>query len=34
MSHLIPGEYDVALNGVQIHCTVRSPSPVIVAPSM
>ena len=23
MSHLIPGEYDVTLNGVQLHYTVR-----------
>jgi proline iminopeptidase len=33
MSHLIPGEYDVTLNGVQIHYTVRGAGPVMVAHS-
>lgn len=36
MSHLIPGEYDVTLNGVQIHYTVRglrSDGPVLFAHS-
>jgi proline iminopeptidase len=33
MSHLIPGEYDVALNGVQIHYTVRGSGPVLIAHS-
>jgi proline iminopeptidase len=33
MSHLIPGEYDVTLNGVQIHYTVRGSGPVMMAHS-
>ena len=33
MSHLIPGEYDVMLNGVQIHYTVRGTGPVLLAHS-
>jgi proline iminopeptidase len=36
MSHLIPGEYDVVLNDVQIHYTVRglrSDAPVLIAHS-
>ncbi|HEU4745008.1 MAG TPA: alpha/beta hydrolase [Anaerolineales bacterium] len=33
MSHLIPGEYDVTLNGVQIHYTVRGSGPVMIAHS-
>ena len=33
MSHLIPGEYDVTLNGVQIHYTVRGSGPVLIAHS-
>ena len=33
MSHLIPGEYDVNLNGVQIHYTVRGAGPVLIAHS-
>ena len=33
MSHLIPGEYDVMLNGVQIHYTVRGSGPVMIAHS-
>ena len=33
MSHLIPGEYDVMLNGVQIHYTVRGSGPVLIAHS-
>lgn len=33
MSHLIPGEYDVTLNGVQIHYTVRGAGPVMIAHS-
>jgi proline iminopeptidase len=36
VSHLIPGEYDVTLNGVQIHYTVRglrSDGPVLIAHS-
>ena len=36
MSHLTPGEYDVMLNGVQIHYTVhgrRSDGPVLIAHS-
>ncbi len=36
MSHLIPGEYDVTLNGVQIHYTVRGPQkdvPVMIVHS-
>jgi proline iminopeptidase len=33
MSHLIPGEYDVRLNGVQIHYTVRGSGPVLLAHS-
>ena len=33
MSHLIPGEYDVTLNGVQIHYTVRGSGPDLIAHS-
>jgi proline iminopeptidase len=33
MSHLIPGEYDVTLNGVQIHYTVRGEGPALIAHS-
>jgi proline iminopeptidase len=36
MAHLIPGEYDVRLNGVPIHYTVRGPrrdAPVIITHS-
>ena len=33
MSHLIPGEYDVTLNGVQIHYTVRGAGPELIAHS-
>ena len=33
MSHLIPGEYDVVLNDVQIHYTVRGSGPVLIAHS-
>lgn len=33
MSHLFPGEYDVALNGVQIHYTVRGSGPHMIAHS-
>jgi proline iminopeptidase len=33
MSLLIPGEYDVTLNGVQIHYTVRGSGPVMIAHS-
>ena len=33
MSHLIPGEYDVTLNGVQIHYTVRGAGSVLIAHS-
>jgi proline iminopeptidase len=33
MSHLIPGEYDVTLNGVPIHYTVRGSGPVLIAHS-
>jgi proline-specific peptidase len=33
MSHLIPGEYDVTLNGVQIHYTVSGSGPVMIAHS-
>lgn len=33
MSHLIPGEYDVTLNGVQIHYSVRGLGPVLIAHS-
>ena len=33
MSHLIPGEYDVMLNGVRIHYTVRGTGPVLLAHS-
>jgi hypothetical protein len=31
MSHLIPGEDDVRLNGVQIHSTVRGSGPAMIA---
>lgn len=33
MSQLTPGEYDVTLNGVQIHYTVRGSGPVMIAHS-
>jgi proline iminopeptidase len=33
MQNLIPGEYDVVLNGVQIHYTVRGKGPVLIAHS-
>lgn len=33
MSHLIPGEYDVTLNGVQIHYMVCGSGPVLIAHS-
>ena len=33
MSQLIAGEYDVTLNGVQIHYTVRGSGPVLIAHS-
>jgi proline iminopeptidase len=33
MSQLIAGEYDVALNGVQIHYTIRGQGPVLIAHS-
>ncbi|HLO14070.1 MAG TPA: alpha/beta hydrolase, partial [Anaerolineales bacterium] len=33
MSHLIAGEYDVTLNGVQIHYTVQGSGPVMIAHS-
>ena len=33
MSHLIPGEYDVTLNGVQIHYTVRGSGSALIAHS-
>jgi proline iminopeptidase len=33
MSHLIPGEYDVVLNGVQIHYAVRGSGPELIAHS-
>ena len=33
MSHLIPGEYDVTLNGVEIHYTVRGAGPAMIAHS-
>jgi proline iminopeptidase len=33
MSQLYPGEYDVMLNGVQIHYTVRGSGPVMIAHS-
>jgi len=33
MSHLIPGEYDVMLNDVQLHYTVRGSGPVLIAHS-
>lgn len=33
MSHLYPGEYDVTLNGVPIHYTVRGSGPAIIAHS-
>jgi proline iminopeptidase len=33
MSHLILGEYDVTLNGVEIHYTVRGSGPVLIAHS-
>jgi proline iminopeptidase len=31
MSHLIPGEYDVTLNAVELHYTVRGEGPVMIA---
>ena len=33
MTHLIPGEYDVTLNGVPIHYTVRGSGPEMIAHS-
>jgi proline iminopeptidase len=33
MSHLIPGEYDVTLNDVQLHYTVQGSGPVLIAHS-
>jgi len=33
MSHLIPGEYDVTLHGVQVHYTVRGSGPALIAHS-
>jgi proline iminopeptidase len=33
MSHLMPGEYDVTLNGVKLHYTVRGSGPVLIAHS-
>lgn len=33
MSHLIPGEYDVTLNGMHIHYTVRGSGPPLIAHS-
>ena len=33
MTHLIPGEYDVTLNGIQIHYTVRGSGPDLIAHS-
>jgi proline iminopeptidase len=33
MSRLIPGEYDVTLNGVRLHYTVRGSGPVLIAHS-
>jgi len=33
MTNLKPGEYDVALNGVQLHYTVRGSGPVLIAHS-
>lgn len=33
MSHPIPGQYDVTLNGVQIHYTVRGSGPELIAHS-
>ena len=33
MPELIPGEYDIRLNGVDIHYTVRGSGPVIIAHS-
>ena len=33
MSHLIPGEYDVTLNGVRIHYSVRGSGPTLIAHS-
>ncbi len=33
MSQLIPGEYDVTLNGVRIHYTVRGSGPALIAHS-
>jgi proline iminopeptidase len=33
MSHLVPGEYDVTLNGVPIHYSVRGSGPVLIAHS-
>ena len=33
MSYLIAGEYDVTLNGVQIHYTVQGSGPVMIAHS-
>ena len=33
MSELVPGEYDVTLNGVHIHYTIRGSGPVMIAHS-
>jgi len=33
MSELVPGEYDVTLNGVRIHYTIRGSGPVMIAHS-
>jgi pimeloyl-ACP methyl ester carboxylesterase len=33
MANLIPGEYDVVLNGVDIHYTIRGKGPVLIAHS-
>ena len=33
MAQLIAGEYDVTLNGVQIHYTVRGKGPLLIAHS-
>ena len=33
MAHLIPGEYDVTLNGVRIHYSVRGSGPTLIAHS-
>jgi proline iminopeptidase len=31
MTHLIPGEYDVELNGVRLHYTIRGSGPALIA---